>query len=105
MVYAIVHCAKQRMRKGHIQMKIKRLTEHTISDIQKKLKAPLTESDLKALSKIIENSLVEAVKHSTKRCSTAAITACGAELDIAHKISKEVELTRNALIANLKSMR
>lgn len=86
-------------------MKIKRLTEHTISEIKKSLSTSLSESDLEALSKIIENSLIEAVKHSTKRCSTAAITACGAELDIAHKISREVQLTREALIANLKSMR
>lgn len=86
-------------------MKIKRLTESTIAQIKESLSTPLTDSDIKTLSKIIENSLIEAVKHSTKRCTTAVATACGAESDLAHKISREFQQAQNALIENLKSMR
>lgn len=86
-------------------MKIKRLTDATIAQIKETVSSPITEPEIKALSKIIENSLVEAVKHSTKSCSTAAVTCCGPESDLAHKISREVKLARNVLIENLKSMR
>lgn len=86
-------------------MKIKRLTEKTIAQIKDSVSSPLSDSDITALSRIIEGALVDAVVHSTKSCSSAAVTACGPESDLAHKIAQEVKLAQNALIENLKSMR
>ena len=86
-------------------MSIQRLAQDALEEIKKSVSANLTEPETDAIAKILEEKMIEAVKHSSKSCATAAATACGAESDLAHKIAKEVQLTQNALIANLKSMR
>lgn len=86
-------------------MSIKRLTKDALKQITNTVSTELTPAESEAIAKILEEKMIEAVKHSSKSCATAAATACGAESDIAHKIAREVKLAQNALIANLKSMR
>lgn len=86
-------------------MSIQRLTQDALKQITETISTELSSKETEAIAKILEDKMVEAVKHSSKSCATAAATACGAESDMAHKIAREVKLAQNALIANLKSMR
>lgn len=86
-------------------MSIKNLTQDAVTEIKKAVLSDLSDSEAEELTKIIESKLVKAVKQSTKSCTSAAVIACGPESDLAHKIATEVNQARDALIANLKSMR
>jgi hypothetical protein len=86
-------------------MSLKSLADNAVAKINTSIRAPLTETELVTVSKIIEDALIEAVNESTRRCSKAAVVSCGPEADLAHKIAEDVERARYALLANLTSMR
>ena len=86
-------------------MALKHLVENAVTKIGKSVSTPLTESEITAISKIVEETLVKSVNQSTKRCTEAAVVCCGPEADLAHKIAEEVERTQQLLIANLMAMR
>ena len=86
-------------------MSLKSLVDNAVKDIGKTASKPLSESDTAAISKIIEKSMVEAVRQSTKSCTTAAVVCCGPEADLAHKITEEVNRAQHVLITNLMAMR
>ncbi len=86
-------------------MSVNSLAEDVVSQIKNNLSSPLTESEILALSEIIDKALVAAVNQSTERYTQAVTRCCGPEADLAHKIAHEVDLTQKALIANLNSLR
>ncbi len=86
-------------------MTLRSLADDAVARIGKAVTAPLTEPETAAISKIIEDTLVGAVGQTTQTCSDAAVVCCGPEADMAHKIAEEVHRARQALIANLSSMR
>ena len=86
-------------------MSLKSLADDVVEKINKCLGDPLTEAEIKTVSKIVQDALIEAVNESTKRASSAAVVCCGPEADLAHKIAEDVERARYALLANLTSMR
>lgn len=86
-------------------MSLKSLADDAVQKISKSLTEPLTGAETTTVSKIIEDTLVQAVNESTKSCSDAAVVCCGPEADLAHKIAEDVERARYALLANLTSMR
>ena len=86
-------------------MSLNRLVESAVAKIEKTLPNPLTETQVNAISKVVEEALISAVNESSKNCATAAVVCCGPEADLAHKIAEDVERARHALVANLMSMR
>ena len=86
-------------------MKIKKLADNAVSEIDKSLPDSLSDAEKKAISDIVESTLLEAVGHTTESCREAAVICCGPEADLAHKISEEVSLAQKALIANLMGPR
>ena len=86
-------------------MSLKTLADAAVTQIANTVSASLTDEETAAIEKIIEGALAKAVNQSMKSCTTAAVTICGPDADIAHKISEEVDRAQNALIANLMSMR
>lgn len=86
-------------------MSLNTLTHNAVERIKESVGNSLTESEIAAVSKIIEDALIKAVNQSTKQCADAAVICCGHEADLAHKIAEDVERARYALIGNLTSMR
>ena len=86
-------------------MKLKTLADNAVTEIDNTLPDNLTEEQTAAIAKIVENTLVEAVGHTSRSCRDAAVVCCGPEADMAHKIAEEVKLARKALIANLMGPR
>ncbi len=86
-------------------MTLKSLVDDALIQIDGTVSTSLTESETAAISKIIENTLIKAVKQSTKSCTTAAVRCCGPDADLAHKITEQVDRTQHVLITNLMAMR
>ncbi|HEY9164478.1 MAG TPA: hypothetical protein VIN57_07685 [Magnetovibrio sp.] len=56
--------------------------------------------------KAIEQAIIDALLQERERCATVAYDHCCAEdRDKAHKVAEEIRRIRNALTANLTSMR
>ena len=86
-------------------MSLNTLTHDTVKRIRESVGNPLSESEIAAVTKIVDEALIKAVNQSTKKCTDAAVICCGHEADLAHKIAEDVERARYALIGNLTSMR
>lgn len=86
-------------------MPLKKLADDTMKQIGDKLGSSLSAEDMAAVSQIIEGALAEAAHHTTAKCTEAVRICCGPDQDIAHKIAEEADRARQALIANLMSMR
>jgi hypothetical protein len=86
-------------------MSLNTLTRSTVEQIRASVGNSLSESQIAAVTKIIDDALIKAVNQSTKKCTDAAVICCGPEADLAHKIAEDVERARYALIGNLTSMR
>ena len=86
-------------------MSLKSLADTAVAQVEKTVSTPLTESEVTAISKIVENALIEAVNHSAKHYAEAAVVCCGHEADLAHKIAEEVDRAQSVLITNLMAMR
>ena len=56
--------------------------------------------------KAIEQTIIDALLEERERCATIAYDhVCEEDRDRAHKVSEEIKRVRNALAANLESMR
>lgn len=86
-------------------MSIKSLSHQAVSEIKEAVATPFKESEIEAISKIIEQNLITAIRESVQNCSKAALNCCETESDLAHKIKIEFNKAQTALIANLTSMR
>lgn len=86
-------------------MSLKTQVDEAVAEVGKAVSTPLTESERAKISRIIEKAMIEAVRHSSKRYTTAAVVCCGPEADLAHKISEEMDRAQQVLITNLMAMR
>jgi hypothetical protein len=86
-------------------MKLKNLADNAVTEVGKIIPGQLSESEVAAISEIIENTLVEAVGETSEHFSETAVICCGPEADLAHKIAEEMGLAQKALIANLMGER
>ncbi len=86
-------------------MKLKNLANNAVAEVEKIIPGSLSESEVAAISEIIENTLVEAVGETKEHFSETAAICCGPEADLAHKIAEEMGLAQKALIANLMGER
>jgi len=80
-------------------------TQKAVRDAGEIVGTELSAEQRKALAKVIEGVVIEAVRESAASCGKAAQACCSPDEDMAHKISREVKAAREALIANLSSLR
>ena len=65
----------------------------------------LTDEQADKVAKVFEQALVETLREAAKHSTSAAVTCCSEDEDMAHKISREIERRNDALISNLSSLR
>lgn len=63
------------------------------------------DAQMAAVTKVIEQAVIETAVEVNQRCATVAKKCCSADQDLAHKIAKEIDQAHIALIANLSAMR
>lgn len=63
------------------------------------------EERLRAVSRLIERSIIQAVLNEAERYTHVVLNCCSADLDMAHKLNSEIRASNQALMANLSSMR
>ena len=86
-------------------MTLTETAEAAVSNIEAALSLTLEEDRKQKVTKAIEKALIDAVL-TTSQTSTKVINrCCSADRDMAHKINDEIERNKNALIANLSSLR
>ena len=80
-------------------------TEKAVQDASEIIGAPLSEGQREALSKVVEGVVIDAMRECAASCRQAVHDCCSHDLDMAHKVAKEVEQAHSALVANLSSLR
>lgn len=63
------------------------------------------EARLREVSRVIERSIINAVLNEAERYTHVVMNCCSPDLDMAHKLTKEIRASNQALMANLSSMR
>jgi len=86
-------------------MDLRTRAETAVKDACEAIRATLSEEETRKVSDVIERAIIDAVRESSQRSSSAAALCCSADQDMAHKIAEEIERANVALIANLSSMR
>jgi len=79
--------------------------EKAVQDCCEALSATLTDEQRSVVSKIIEKAIIEAIREAAVHSTRAATRCCSEDMDMAHKISREIENTKESLIANLSGLR
>jgi hypothetical protein len=67
--------------------------------------ATLSESDMDKFTAIIAKAMEDAVREATKQHSDVCTDCLDHDQDLAHKIQREIERKKKALISNLSSLR
>jgi hypothetical protein len=86
-------------------MELKKKAQKAVWDIEEIVGADLSPGQKEAIDKVIEELVIEAMRECEASYGHAARHVCSEDEDKAHKISRQVEQAREALIANLRSMR
>jgi hypothetical protein len=86
-------------------MTIKEITSHAIADVNTILAGKLSEDEITEIDRIIQSSILNSALSMSESCRRMAVRHGGPEADIAHKINEEIENKREALLANLNSLR
>ena len=86
-------------------MKLKQYVETATQGVFAALDTSPSEEQAKAVAALIQEAVIKAALESRSTCVDVAQECCSANQDLAHKITEEMRLANNALIANLSSMR
>lgn len=86
-------------------MELKKKAQKAVSDIEEIVGAEFSPGQKDAIDKVIEDLVIEAMRECEASYGHAARHVCSEDEDMAHKIVREVEQAREALIANLSSLR
>lgn len=86
-------------------MKLKQYVETATQEVFQALDTQPSEEQAKAVAAVIQEAVIKAALESRSKCVDVARECCSADRDLAHKITEEIRLANNALIANLSSMR
>ncbi len=74
-------------------------------EVDNVLSPSLTEEEIRQIAEIVESAMTDAIHETSQKSSQVVRSCCSADLDMAHKISTELELAKKALLANLMSLR
>jgi hypothetical protein len=81
------------------------LSSRVAQDVENAISADLSAEDRAAISKIVQQALLDGSGFTHKEYKEVAVICCGPEADLAHKIQKQMDQKRDLLISNLMSMR
>ncbi len=86
-------------------MQIREHAESAAKAVSGVLGTTLSEDQAKRVADEIERAVINAVLEERQRCTGVAKQCCSPDLDMAHKIAKQIEHDNEVLIANLSGMR
>ena len=86
-------------------MSFRTRSEATAKTVFEALGLSPSEDQGKAVIAAIEQALVETAAEANERCAGVAKDCCSADMDLAHKIAREIKQRHKALVANLSSLR
>ncbi len=86
-------------------MDLRMRSEAAVEGVCKVMSVSPTEEQAKGVADIIEQTVIDAILETTRQSRAVAFQCCSADTDMAHKISREIEQSSQALIANLSSLR
>jgi hypothetical protein len=86
-------------------MTYKSQAEATAEAVQALLGEDSDAAKAEELTKIIEKAIIESARVAHESCAKVVVDCCPEDRDIAHKINDRIHKKRDALIANLHSLR
>jgi len=86
-------------------MTIQKKAENAVEQLEQLLAESWTKEQEIEARKIIEAAMGKAIKETHAASKKVVTECCSADQDMAHKLSDELKLARNALMANLNSLR
>ncbi|MCW2309644.1 hypothetical protein [Rhodobium gokarnense] len=86
-------------------MPLKKLADDAVARIEKAVSTPLSEEQRAAVSRIVEQAMIDAVSETTQHYTDAARLHVGADEDKAHKFAEKVRRAEAALVSNLTGLR
>jgi hypothetical protein len=86
-------------------VELRQRADQAVEKIGEIVGADLSAEQRKAVDKVVESLVIEAMRECAARYGRAAGACCSEDEDMAHKIARRIEQTREALIANLSSLR
>ena len=86
-------------------MTLSETAEAAVRNIETALSITLEEERKQKVTKAIEKALIDAVLTISQSNTKVINQCCSADRDMAYKINDEMERNKNALIANLSSLR
>ena len=86
-------------------MELKKRARQAVAEIAGIVGQNLSPAQREAIDKVIEGLVIDALRESAASYGHAASSCCAEDQDMAHKIAREVEQVRIALVANLSSLR
>ncbi len=86
-------------------MELKQKVQKAVLNIEEIVGATFSPGQKEAIDKIIEELVIEAMRECEASYGHAARNCCSEDEDMAHKIGREIEQAREALIANLGGLR
>ncbi len=86
-------------------MPLNQLADDTVKALVGAINADLSDTELEEMRRIVESALARSIDHAAEHHVEATRAWCGAEADIAHKISESIERANTALKANLAALR
>lgn len=86
-------------------MSFRTRSEATAKTVFEALGLSPSEAQGKAVIAMIEQALVDTAAEANARCAKVAKECCNADMDLAHKIAREIDQRHEALISNLSSLR
>ena len=86
-------------------MNLRERADLTVKDVCAALGIEADEAGAERARKVVEKAIIDAVLGEQERCTQAAIDCCMPDRDRAHKVAAGIRQSREALIANLSSMR
>ena len=86
-------------------MTYKSQAEQTAEAVQALLGEESEPEKAAEIAKIIEKAIIESARVAHESCAKVVVDCCPEDRDLAHKISDQIHKKRDALIANLHSLR
>ena len=86
-------------------MGIKKQAEKAVTKLESLATDNWTDEEKQEAARIIESAILKTVNEFCDHSSQEISRCCSADQDKAHKLTEELKLARNAIIANLSSLR
>lgn len=86
-------------------MSFRTQAETAAQAVQAALGSDLGPEETKTITNIIEQAIIDSARQVHESCAKVVVDCCPEDRDIAHKITRQINQQRDALIVNLSSLR